>query len=220
MNIVIVGGGNAAVTLMDFFTLADSIDVVGLADVREDAPGMVRAKELNIRTSTDMKELIERRNTEMVLEVTGSPKVKEIVIGLLRSDQGIMSADGAKIMCDVIAQQAQSNSEAAEKMSREFDALTERLEGAIRSVDGAFKNVEDVLRETEIVNFNARVEAVRAGESGKSFAVIVERMDEMMGRIRQAMGDISTAADETHKSLDGLNEAQEQLLKVFRQDAA
>ena len=59
MNIIIIGGGKASLTLIDYFLSADDIRVVGIADIKEDAPGILRARELKIETSTRMEDLIQ-----------------------------------------------------------------------------------------------------------------------------------------------------------------
>ena len=48
MNIAIVGGGHAALTLLDCFADMPDTRVVGVADLRQEAPGMVRARELGL----------------------------------------------------------------------------------------------------------------------------------------------------------------------------
>jgi uncharacterized protein YukE len=92
----------------------------------------------------------------------------------------------------------------------------QRLQFAIENIDVAYANVEKLLRETGIVTLNAKIESARAGQAGDAFAVVVDRMHEMLSSIREAMEKISTASTEGHETLASLRAAKDQLADEFK----
>ncbi|HSR10316.1 MAG TPA: Gfo/Idh/MocA family oxidoreductase, partial [Thermodesulfobacteriota bacterium] len=65
MNVAIIGAGNASLTLLDYFLSNPNVQVAGIADIREDAPGMVRAKELGVPTTYRMESLVQNPKIDL-----------------------------------------------------------------------------------------------------------------------------------------------------------
>jgi len=216
MNIVLVGGGKAAVTLLNYFSSVQDIRVVGVVDLRQGAPGILLAKQLGIETTSKMEDMLGRPDVDVVIEITGVPKVRQAVIDMLRPDQEVMSAGCAKMMCDMIDAQIHRNTSVAEEISVQFEDLTRRLRTAIQSIDSALQDIDDVLRDIELVTINARIEAARAGEAGRAFSVVVEEMQRLVTNIRNAMNSISHTSEESHKTLENLHNTEDNLWKAFQ----
>jgi hypothetical protein len=216
MNIALVGGGRAAVVLLDFFELQKDINVIGISDINESAPGIKHARELGIPTTTNSKELAQRPDVKTIIELTGNPKVRAELLGILRPDQDFMSANCARLTSDIIESQSAHNAMTAKTVSDQFHSSITKLNTAISNMDLAYNNIEKLLRETELVTLNARIECARAGQAGDAFAKVVERMHEMLTSIREAMEKISAASTESHDTLDKLKLAKDQLADEFK----
>jgi uncharacterized protein YukE len=216
MNIALVGGGRAAVILLDFFANKKDINVVGISDINELAPGMIRARNLGIPTTANSKELTQRPNVQTIIELTGNSKVRAELLENLRPDQDFMSANCAKLTSDIIEIQTSHNATTAKAVSEQFHDSIARLNAAIGNMDRAYSNIEKLLRETELVALNAKIECARAGQAGDAFAKVVERMHEMLGNIREAMDKISIASIESHETLTKLKTAKDQLADEFK----
>jgi len=216
MNIALVGGGRAAVILLDFFAGQKDIRVIGISDINESAPGMKHAKSLGISTTTNSKELAQRQDVQTIIELTGNAKARVELLEILRPDQDFMSANCAKLTSDIIEAQSSHNALTAKAVSDQFEASITRLNTAIGNMDFAYNNIEKLLRETELVALNAKIECARAGQAGDAFAKVVERMHEMLTDIREAMEKISTASTESHDTLDKLKSAKDQLAVEFK----
>jgi uncharacterized protein YukE len=211
MNVAIVGGGNASLVLIDYFQSIDYIKLYGVVDVKDSAPGIVRAKALGIATFNDIKALANMPDIETIIEVTGNDKVRKMVIALLKPHQHFMSSNAAKIMTDFIEVQNRQRSEAIEKVSEEFGNLTSRLKSSEEYIDQSIRKIEDVLRSMKIVTMNARIEAARAGESGKAFEVVVQAMQETLNNVQTALHDITIASDESKTTMTDLIKTEEKL---------
>jgi len=215
MNIIIIGGGKASLTLIDYFLSADDIRVVGIADIKEDAPGILRARELKIETSTRMEDLIKRPETHMVIEITGNDKVRKGILGMLRPDQQMISAKVAKLMFGMIEGQKKKNILSSEKLSLEFGELNKRLTSASESIGSLLKKVNEVFLSMKILTMNAMIEASRADEAGRSFGVVAEEMKKMVGSAEAAFADITLAYEETKGMLENLGHAENQMRTIF-----
>jgi methyl-accepting chemotaxis protein len=215
MNIVLVGGGKAAVILLNFFDALKDATIIGVSDTRDDAPGMVRARSLGIATTTRTDEMIQQSDAKIIIELTGSSKVQEGLAKLLRPGQHIMSAECAKLMCNMIEAQAARNASIADRISGKFSMSANQLGAAIEKIDVAYTEVEKLLREAGMVALNAKIESARAGDAGNAFAIVVDRIHEMLNSIRGAMEKISIASTDSHDTLANLTAAENQLADVF-----
>lgn len=215
MKIVLVGGGKAAVILLNFFSGQEKINLVGISDLHEDAPGMVRARELRIPTTTKTEELLSRRDVDIIIELTGNAAVRSALQDKLLPGQDIMSANCAKLMCDIILAQASHDAAVADTVGERFKAAMTRLQTAIENIDVAYANVEKLLRETGLVTLNAKIESARAGQAGAAFSIVVDRMHEMLSDIREAMEKIANASTEGQETLASLKSAKDQLAEEF-----
>ncbi|MBI5183169.1 MAG: GAF domain-containing protein [Nitrospinae bacterium] len=74
-RLAIIGMGRGGSLLLSLFKRYKDIDIVGVADKNEDAPGLKKARSEGIITKTDLKELIEIADLDMVVDTTGDPNV-------------------------------------------------------------------------------------------------------------------------------------------------
>jgi uncharacterized protein YukE len=220
MNIALVGGGRAAVILLDFFAMQKDIKVIGISDINESAPGIKRAKNLGIPTTTSTKELAQRPDVQTIIELTGNANVRAELLTILRPNQDFMSANCAKLTSDIIEAQSAHNVMTANAVSDQFHSSITKLNTAIGNMDYAYNNIEKLLRETELVALNAKIECARAGQAGAAFAKVVERMHEMLTSIREAMEKITNASTESHDTLEKLKLAKDQLADEFKSSKA
>lgn len=78
INIVVIGGGETGTPLLKQLAEAPFVTVLGVADLQEDAPGIVFARNQNIPTTTNFMDLVARgEEVDIIIEVTGVPAVRE-----------------------------------------------------------------------------------------------------------------------------------------------
>jgi glyceraldehyde-3-phosphate dehydrogenase/erythrose-4-phosphate dehydrogenase len=78
IRIAIIGAGETGTPLLRQLLEARFIDVVGLADLRDDQPGMELAKARGIRTTDDFMDFAHLGNeVDIVIDVTGVAKVRD-----------------------------------------------------------------------------------------------------------------------------------------------
>jgi hypothetical protein len=84
LNVAIVGGGRACYNLLHLLD-EDRLSrlkmkILGISDRNPKAIGLLHAKELNLFTTTDLKELFGIKGLNLVIELTGSNRVREEVL--------------------------------------------------------------------------------------------------------------------------------------------
>jgi nitrogen-specific signal transduction histidine kinase len=79
MNVAIVGGGTRGLYLLNFleensFQMID-LNVVAVADINENAPGLIRAAERGLYVTADYNTIFERTDIDLIIELTGDLEI-------------------------------------------------------------------------------------------------------------------------------------------------
>jgi PAS domain-containing protein len=90
----------------------------------------------------------------------------------------------------------------SQKAAQQADGLRAshqaRLEGGLKSIAGIVASIQEIARQTNLIALNAAVEAARAGDAGRGFAVIAGEVRALSIRIADATADVIRI----HRDLD------------------
>lgn len=74
----IVGAGRTGTLLLKELAKVSYVELKGVADINEQAPGMVEARNMGIYTTTNVDEIAKMgKDVDLIIEVTNDPNVKE-----------------------------------------------------------------------------------------------------------------------------------------------
>ncbi|MDD3269893.1 MAG: methyl-accepting chemotaxis protein [Syntrophomonadaceae bacterium] len=162
-TIGIIGGGNGGTTILGAFHEIDSFKVVGLCDVNAGAPGMKLARELGIPAFKDLAELLRTPGLEVIIEATGSEKVRELALSMKPPSVLLMDSSMANIMMtfveghERILKKARSKKEAF-RTSAPFLTPT-------YGKDGVIYFTTDTKHYDFVENHNMNIAGIQAGQT-------------------------------------------------------
>lgn len=106
LAIGIVGGGKACHDLLEIMKenpLAGiDMNILGVADINLQAPGMIIASELNIFTTSNFEELYKLKGLNLLIELTGSDEVREMILSTRPAHLSVMDHRAARFLWKLI----------------------------------------------------------------------------------------------------------------------
>ena len=105
-NLAIVGGGKACRFLLDLLkngSLVDlGIQVVGVCDINPEAEGIIFAKKMGIFTTKDYKKVLEIKNLDGVIELTGNQNVLVEFLHLRPKGVGLLEYNMSRLLRELL----------------------------------------------------------------------------------------------------------------------
>ena len=166
LRVAIVGGGKACRNLLKVLDKDRQarlkMKILGVADINPEAPGLRYARELNLLTTTNIRDLSDLEGLNLIIELTGSPKVREEIFRTIPSNISVMDHMGARLLWDLIqieTEKYELERENLEKKEKEkkysqiiLDSLPYRimvvnLDMTIETVNQTFLNEFNLARE-------------------------------------------------------------------------
>ncbi len=118
-KVAILGAGRGGTALLDLLHQICTIEIVGITDQNPNAPGLQRARELNIPVYERMADLIRNHGVNLVMDVTGDPAMERVLHTQVLTGTDILSGPASRILWELVQHQSTLQTELlhAEKLA-------------------------------------------------------------------------------------------------------
>ena len=166
-----------------------------IQDIKSTAENM---ESVSTRTNTESVELSESSTRQLaaieqiVTAVTQmAASANEVATNCV--DTASLSDDGLEATLagkTVIDRNADSVKSLGEKISESSEVITE-LEKETGNINGILSTIRDIAEQTNLLALNAAIEAARAGEQGRGFAVVADEVRNLAKRTQTSTEEVS-----------------------------
>lgn len=138
ISLGIIGGGQGGLSIMHMVEGMSGAELRWVADIDENAPAIVEAKERGIKTATDFVPEVQDPSLQLVIEVTGNEKVRQLLNDNRHGELSVIDALGARFLVEIVEErqemiqqlhdQSEELAESAEKLSDSTNQIRQSME--------------------------------------------------------------------------------------------
>lgn len=134
---------------------------------------------------------------------------------------GRETASGIKLEADEIKQHVTERKQGMSvKVSELSEVLAKSLEDSkkVKEINTLTKNILDIAEKTNLIAVNASIEAARAGQAGKSFAVVASEVSNLAANSKKTANDIQNISKDVTNAVEELADNAQMVLDFIKTD--
>lgn len=121
-TVAIIGAGRGGTALMEIFANDPLVQIVGVAEIDQQAPGLSLAKRLRIPVTRDYQQLLAMEGVDLIIDVSGNSEVWQFLQDFHRMGVTIIGGASAKFMWELIEARIRATAE-IEKTLNKYQSL-------------------------------------------------------------------------------------------------
>ncbi|MBI3599220.1 MAG: PAS domain S-box protein, partial [Nitrospinae bacterium] len=147
-KVLLIGAGRGGSALLPILCEDKDIEIVGVADIDSNAPGLKVAEELGIPTTSDYAGFLRKNHVDVVLNLTGDHSISDRIMEE-KDDIEVLGALSAKIMWNLVNERKKREAEKT-RLAEDLEHLNAALLESKEYLENILEHSADMIITTDI----------------------------------------------------------------------